>query len=300
MFIDVHGHAFKNHPPIGGRTVFSNAEEVLRRYDEAGIEKGALLPIVSPEFYLPQSNEDILEMVEKYPDRFFPFCNIDPRSITNSVDAPLGDILRYYKDKGCKGLGEVMPNLAVNDPKVQNLFKHAEDVGLPLTFDMMGSMGRIFGLYDEVGLPYLEQSLQRFPALVILGHSTAFWAEIGKLRTPADRSAVLHPNWDATGGFPNYPIDEEGAVPWLFRRYPNLYGDLSADCGYNALARDRAYGIKFLNEFQDRLLFGTDICPPDMPFTPADYLIELRDSGEISEQVFNKIARENAIKLFDL
>ena len=300
MFIDAHGHAFKNHPPIGGRVVFSNAEEVIKRYDEAGIEKGALLPIVSNEVYLPQSNEDILEMVEQYPDRFFPFCNIDPRAITNSSDAPLGDILRYYKDKGCKGLGEVMPNLAVNDPKVQNLFKHAEDVGFPLTFDMMGRMGEMFGLYDEVGMPQLEQSLQKFPDLIIIGHSTAFWAEIGRLRTPADRSAVIRPNWDCVGGFPNYPIDEEGAVPWLFRRYENLYADLSADCGYNALARDRAYGIQFLNEFQDRLLFGTDICPPDMPFTPADYLIELRDSGEISEQVFNKVARENAIKLFDL
>ena len=300
MFIDCHAHAFKKHPPMRGRKVFSNPEEVIKRFDEAGIEKGALLPIVSPEVYLPQSNEDILEMVETYPDRFFAFCNVDPRSITNSADAPLGDILRYYKDMGCKGLGEVMCNLAISDPMVQNLFKHAEDVGLPLTFDMMGKMGGMFGVYDDVGLPQLEQSLQKFPELTIIGHSTAFWAEIGRLRTPADRSVVLLEDWSCVGGIPNYPIDEEGVVPWLFRRYPNLYGDLSADCGYNALARDRAYGIKFMNEFQDRLLFGTDICPPDMPFTTADYLIELRESGEISEQVFNKIARENAIKLFGL
>jgi len=40
---------------------------VIERYDAAGIEKGALLPVVSPEIYLPQANEDILEMVEHYP-----------------------------------------------------------------------------------------------------------------------------------------------------------------------------------------------------------------------------------------
>lgn len=300
MFIDIHAHAFKNHPPIGGKQVFSNPEEVIKRYNELDVEKGALLPIVSPEVYLPQSNEYIMEVVEKYPDRFFAFCNIDPRSITNSADAPLGDILRYYKDRGCKGLGEVMPNLPIQHPMVQNLFKHAEDVGLPLTFDLMGQMGKMFGLYDDVGLPHLEHALQRFPKLIILAHSTAFWAEIGRLRTPADRGVVLLPDWSCPGGLPNYPIEEEGVVPELFRRYENLYGDLSGECGWNALARDPDYGIKFINEFQDRLLFGMDICGPDTPVYLTDFLLELRNAGKISKQVFNKIARENAIKLFGL
>ena len=78
---------------------------MIERFDALGIEKGALLPIVSPEVYMPQANEDILEMVEQYPDRFFAFCNIDPRIICNSPFAPIGDVLRHYKDKGCKGLG---------------------------------------------------------------------------------------------------------------------------------------------------------------------------------------------------
>ena len=300
MFIDCHTHAYWNHPPINGRKVFSTPEEVIKRFEQAGIEKGILLPIVSSEVYLPQSNEDILNMVKTYPDWFFAFCNIDPRAITHSADAPLGDVLRHYKDLGCKGVGEILCNLKVCDPMVQNLFKHAGEVGLPIIFDMMGKLGGMFGLYDDPGMPQLEQTLQSFPDLIVIGHSNAFWAEIGRLRSPADRSAILMPDWSVRGGYPNYPIDEEGVVPWFFRRYPNLYGDLSADCGYNALARDRRFGIKFLNEFQDRLMFGTDICPPDMPFTTREYLIELRDSGEISEIVFNKVARENSIKLFGL
>ena len=44
---------------------------------------------MSPEDLPPQANEDILDMVEQYPDRFFAFCNIDPRALTNSADAPL-------------------------------------------------------------------------------------------------------------------------------------------------------------------------------------------------------------------
>ncbi|MFA6665708.1 MAG: amidohydrolase family protein, partial [Armatimonadota bacterium] len=96
------------------------------------------------------------------------------------------------------------------------------------------------------------------------------------------------------------PIIEEGVVPHLMRRYPNLYGDLSAGSGHNALARDPEYAVKFLNEFQDRLLFGTDICAPDTPTPLVDFLLDLRDSGKISEAVFQKIARENAVKLLNL
>jgi len=56
------------------------AEQLLERHDEVGIQKRALLPIVNPDIYLPRANKDILEMAQRYPDRFIPFCNIDPRA----------------------------------------------------------------------------------------------------------------------------------------------------------------------------------------------------------------------------
>ena len=279
---------------------FCTADQLIRRYDEAGIERGALLPIVSPEVYLPQSNEDILEMVERYPDRLIPFCNIDPRALTNSADALLDRLLRYYRDKGCKGLGEVMLNVPVMDPMVQNLFKHAQEVGLPVTFDGSDRVGGDFGLYDDPGLPQLEHTLQRFPKLIILGHGPVFWAEIGRLETPAERSFVFSPGGGQVGRHPSGPIKEEGVVPKLFRRYPNLYGDLSDRSPWNALARDPEYGPKFLDEFQDRLLFGTDICFFEMPFPMVDLLSEWRDTKKISEEVFSKVAKENAVKLLGL
>jgi hypothetical protein len=37
-----------------------------------------------------------------------------------------------------------------------------------------------------------------------------------------------------------------------------------------------------------------------MPIPLGDLLIDWRDKGKISEQVFQKVARENAIRLFDL
>lgn len=297
MFIDIHAHAYRK--PVPFVVKFCSPDELLRRYDEAEIEMGCLLPIVSSEIYLPQANEDILEMAEQHPDRFIPFCNIDPRALTNSSDAPLDRILRYYKDKGCRGVGEIMPNLPVMHPMVQNLFRHAEAVGLPVTFDGSDRVGGDFGLCDDRGLPQMEHTLLRFPNLTVFAHGPIFWSELGHLDTPAQRKPVFNLNGDYVGAPPpSGPIREEGVVPKLFRRYPNLLGELSD--AFSMLNSDHDYGPKFLTEFQDRLFFGTDICFAEMPFKLRDLLLRWRAEQKITESVFRKIARENAVKFFGL
>ena len=298
MFIDIHAHAYRKTPPFVCK--FCTAEQLIERYDEAGIEKGVVLPIVSPEIYFPQANEDILEMAEQYPDRLIPFCNIDPRILTNSADAPLDRVLRHYRDQGCKGLGEVMPNVPVMDPMIQNLFKHAEDVGFPVIFDGSDQVGGDFGLYDDPGLPQLEKTLQRFPKLIILGHGPIFWSEIGQLEPPAKNTVFRPRPGQIKRPRPTGPIKEEGVMPKLMRKHPNLYGDLSDWNPWNALSRDPEYGAKFITEFQDRLLFGTDICSFDMPLSMVDLLLEWQDKKIISDLVFNKVARKNAVRLLGL
>lgn len=290
MFIDIHVHVRSLPGPTrGGKQAFATPEQLLGRFEPIGVERAVLLPLISPEVYEPQSSQEIVEICRLYPDRFIPFCNVDPRAIANSSDAPLGHILDFYRDQGCKGIGEVTANLPFSDPMVRNLFLHVERAGFPLTFHVAARIGGTYGLYDEAGLPQLEKSLADFPKLNFLAHSQTFWAEIGILREQGDRY-----------GYPRFQIDAEGVVPRLFRQYPNLYGDLSAGSGCNALKRNPEYAVKFLEEFQDRLLFGTDICAPDTPTPLVDFLIELRDGGRISGEVFEKVARGNAIRLLDL
>jgi hypothetical protein len=108
------------------------------------------------------------------------------------------------------------------------------------------------------------------------------------------------PKFAAKTLYPNYPVKNEGVVPKLLRRHENLYGDLSAGSGFNAINRDLNYSINFLNEFQNKLMFGTEICTPQMSTPMADLLIKLRDAGKISSAIFKKIARLNAIKILNL
>lgn len=288
-YIDIHAHCTEDPLPQMGslKQPLCCAEQLIAHYDRLGIEKGCILGLGTPENFIGgMSNESILRLCAAYPDRFIPFCVVDPRSCGNTPYAQFRDVLMHYRDRGCKGFGELCANIHLLDPRMQNLFKACEEVGLPVTFHTTPMCGWSYGVVDDGGLPALEICLQRFPKLRFFGHSSAFWSEITVCRTMQER------NSRGKG-----PIKEEGAIQRLMRKYPNLYGDLSAGSGACALMRDPGYAAKFLTEFQDRIMFGIDICDPNGYVSPLPgFLRELRKSGAISEKVFRKVARENHIK----
>ena len=292
MFIDIHAHVYRRPPVYRTAAVGSwvSPEKLVEFYDRHNIERGVLLPLVSPECNVPQSCEDILEAAERFPGRFIPFCNIDPRALSNDPHAPLEILLEQYKAKGCKGIGEVTCNLSFFDPYMRNLLRAVEKVGLPLTFHIGHRLGGCYGIYDEAGLPGLTESLIRYPDLIFFGHSVAFWSEISVMETADER---IHLSAGKV---------KEGVVPKLMRKFKNLMGDLSAGSGANALMRDEVYAVEFLNEFQDRLCFGMDVCldPCDANAKLAYFLLRLRDEGKISDEVFRKVARENAVRILNL
>lgn len=299
MIIDIHAHAYKN--PLPFVTPFCDPEELIAKYDQMGIDKGVLLPVVNPEIYLPQAVDEVLEIAAAYPDRFIPYCNLDPRAMTNAPNAPLYKILDYYKNKGCKGVGEVMPNMELMDPKVQNLFAAAEAVEMPIVFD--GSMVKDgdFGLYDDPGLPQLEMTLQRFPKLQIFGHGPVFWAELFRLETPAERGYIF--TWQGDGdqvGRYGSACTQEGAVPKLLRRYENLFCDLSDGSPLSVFSRDKEYTKKFLAEFQDRCYFGTDLCNKYVDYPHVEFFKGLLAEGTITQEIYDKITYKNAQKLLGL
>ena len=290
MFIDIHAHAYRLRPYRVDNGNWVGPEELLAFYDKHNIEAGVLMPIVSPECNCVQACEDILEMAEKYKGRFIPFCNLDPRAVSNDAHSPLEKVLLHYKECGCCGVGEITANLSFFDPKMRNLMRAAEIAKLPLTFHIAHRNDGCYGIVDAPGLPGLTESLVKYPNLIFFGHSVGFWSEISEMETPMER--FLYP----TGKV------REGVVPKLMRLFPNLMGDLSAGSGANALMRDPEYAVKFLNEFQDRLCFGMDICldPTDNNARLAYFLIKLRDEGKISDTVFRKVARENALRILGL
>jgi len=296
--IDVHAHAnafgdfYPLHTDGNPNSRFVTAEQVISFYDKLGIEKGVLLPIASPEGQpSPMPSESCKYLADKYPDRFVWFCNVDPRAFPNQKDGDLARLIRYYKNLGAKGVGEITALLDANDPKVMNLFAACEECDMPALIHIATSYDFGYGIYDELGLPRIENILKTFPNLKLIGHSQAFWAEIS-----GDLTEELR------GEYPEGKVVEGGALVRLMRTYPNLYCDLSAGSGANAMMRDEEFAVKFLEEFSDRILYGCDICHSDNthPFRFRDFLDKLVEEGKLSEETYRKIARENAIRILKL
>jgi predicted TIM-barrel fold metal-dependent hydrolase len=89
--------------------------------------------------------------------------------------------------------------------------------------------------------------LKAYPKTTFIGHANSWWAHI---------SAEVNDKV----GYPTGPVKPGGLTGSLLADYPNIYGDLSANSGRNALARDPDFAAAFLDRHKAKLLFGSD-CP---------------------------------------
>ncbi|MCX5642224.1 MAG: amidohydrolase family protein [Candidatus Omnitrophica bacterium] len=287
MLIDVHGHIGR---VAMDRREYVDVTNLIAKMDAWGIDRTCLLPLSEhPEgAYLECNTEDIITACARYPERLIPFCLIDPR-YGNHPEMDFSHLLEEYKARGCKGLGEFLPKLDFDDPRCLNLYRQAGSFGLPVLFDMMDGP-HSYGLCDDYGLPKLAHALQVCPGTIFIGHGPTFWAEI---------SAEV----PARSGYPTGPVKPGGAVPRLMRQYSNLWADTSAGSGHNALTRDPAFGIEFLDEFQDKMMFGTDSClRSDVSGVCSNvaYARELRAAKKLSVAALEKIEWRNCARLLGL
>lgn len=184
-----------------------------------------------------------------------------------------------------------MINRSIDDPMIQEIFAAAERLSLPVLFHMSPEVGYEYGIVDDAGLPLLEESLKKYPNLKFIGHSQPFWHEIS-----GDASGDLSSRMEWGKG----EVAPGGRLSYLFDTYPNLYGDLSANSGGCAIMRDETFGLSFLEKYCDRLMFATDMVNVDMEFPLGKWLEEMYQCGKLKEEVYRKIAYQNAESLFGL
>ena len=292
--IDIHAHC-NLYESISPRYPYSelpmiSTEKLLGFYDKLNIEKGVLLPLISPDATMQiLTAEATKTAVDKYPDRFVWFCNVDARqySIGKDGEPDYRYLIEHYKSLGAKGFGEFTTNLPVEDPRMQRVFAICEELGLPVTIHISPAVGTSYGIVDDKGLPQIEKTLKKYPKLKILGHSQLFWTEISK-----SEKRELYP-WGKV---------EEGNLARLLRDNENLLCDVSAGSGMRAFMRDPEYCAKFVEEFADRIFYGCDICAENNthPFAFEEFLNKMLEDKMISLENYNKFVRLNAEKLLNL
>ncbi len=286
--IDLHLHLSRLPLPRTEQMWVSDPAEMLPHMEELGIEKAVLMS--TSESTQPQmpfgSNADNHAIVEADPKHFAWMCNLDP------VDPDtIPGRLATYKAQGAIGIGELAINRRLDDLLLETIFAAAGSLGLPVTFHMSPEVGYSYGVVDEPGLPLLERALQKFPDTKFLGHSQTFWIEMSG-DAPTEK--------EARNQWGKGPIVPGGRVPELFAKYPNLYGDLSANSAGQAIMRDPAFGLQFLETYADRLFFATDMANAGMVFPLGAWLDEQVSSGALRAQTYQKICRENAQRVFGL
>ena len=289
MLIDVHGHIGRVLPD---RREFVDATNLIAKMDAWGIDVTCILALSEhPEgAYLECNTEDVIAACARYADRLIPFCLIDPR-YGNRADMDFSHLLEEYTARGCKGLGELLPKMDFDDPRCLNLYRQAGKFGLPVLFDMQ-DRATGYGLRDHFGLPRMERALNLCPETTFIGHGPTFWAEISG-EVPRDNRS----------SYPAGPVAPGGAVPRLMRKYPNLWADISAGSGHNALTRDPDFGVEFLDEFQDKLMFGTDSCKRsdvNIIWMTVDLVRDLRTNRKLSNEALDKLEWRNATELLGL
>ena len=276
-YIDMHTH-------IG--TTWNGDEELtvdglLKWMDEHDVERSVVLPLVSPESSsFIQLTEPALAAGKLHPDRLIPFCSIDPRTSYRGGAKGLADIIRGYVDKGAKGFGEHKVGLPFDDPLMMRVYDACEEVGIPLLFHIDNIRGT-----DKPGLPGVENAVRTHPKLNFIGHGPGWWVSISGGITLKD-----------LGEYPNSKVQPGGAIDDLMTKYPNIYGDLSAGSGSNAISRDREFGREFLIRRQDRVLFGTDYLKPGQEVPQFEVL----NSLDLPAEVQAKVYKGNAMRLLGL
>lgn len=286
--VDVHAHLG---PDGNGDSLFSQQERLA--FDRfLGIGHAVVLPYPvrggpAPEEELAVATAQAREAAQSVPEHFSWFCSVYPDG-TSRTRAQL----EAYRSQGAVGVGELGIMLPFDDDRMHHLLACCGELGLPVLFHLSPMGNGPYGVIDDPGLPRLERALAAHPDTVLIAHSQAFWYELSTY-DKAIPAAQLN-------GFPSGPVTEEGRAVELLRKYPNLYADLSANSGANAILRDGEYGVKFLEEFQDKLLFGTDQTDNGMVVPLGQMLDYYLFSGRLSSEVHCKICRKNAERLLGL
>lgn len=277
-YIDMHthlGHVWNTKEPVTTATL-------LHWMDASRIDRAVVLPLVSPESAsYPLTSEFVLTETRPHRDRLIPFCCIDPRTSFGGGLEGLVEMLRRYQKAGAKGFGEHKPGVPVDDERNMRLYEACARVRLPVLFHLDNERNT-----DKPGLPGLENALSAHPNCTFIGHGPGWWASISGDATERD-----------LGGYPTGKVAPGGAIDRLMDAYGNIYGEVSAGSGANALDRDLDFARQFLERRQDRILFGTDFLSPGQNIPQFELFEEKLD---LAPEVREKIVRGNAQRLLNL
>jgi predicted TIM-barrel fold metal-dependent hydrolase len=205
----------------------------LAHVDGAGITKANLLTRAA-------SRDQVKALQTAAPGRFTWFSSAD---ITKpEAEATLTGAIK----DGARGFGELKFHVAADGPELRRMYALAAELQVPILihFQEVDHFPNE-GTWSTGFARTFEGMLKAYPKTTFIGHADAFWANV---------SADYHNE----AAYPAGPIKRGGITDRLLADYANLYGDMAANSGNNALTRDPDFTAGFLDRHQNKLIFGSD------------------------------------------
>jgi uncharacterized protein len=172
--------------------------------------------------------------------------NCFARSVTGDPAAP--DTARAFQQalqKGAVSIGELKYHLALDSPEMRRVYDIAAEMQAPVMIHIQNFPHFAGELPYNTGYPEFDKILRAYPKTNFIGHADLFWAHISA-DVPTDR------------GYPAGPIKPGGLTDRWLSDFPNLYADISANSGNNALSRDPNFSREFIVRHRSKLIFGSD------------------------------------------
>jgi predicted TIM-barrel fold metal-dependent hydrolase len=197
---------------------------------------------MSNAMMLARSNsaDDIKAIDAQFPGRILGWF------ASSNIAAPdAEDVLTKAVKSGAIGLGELKFHVEAAGPELRRMYALAAELQVPVLIHFQEVPHTPTEGVFSIGFKNFEVMLKAYPKTTFIGHADAFWANIS-----AD-----YANQDA---YPSGKIVPGGITDKLLSDYPNLYGDLSANSGNNAITRDPEFTPAFLKRHMNKLIFGSD------------------------------------------
>jgi len=302
--IDMHSHAYTKSP--------EQVDQWIITMNKLGIKKTIILTGAYGEEF-----DSLYSVYSKYPDKFELWCGLDytgydePNFGSNAME----ELERCYKI-GAKGVGELgdkgkglfycdPPALGMHadDPRMDPIWEKCAELGMPVNihigepqwfYEPMdstndGLMNAFeWRLDDQEGILNLKEVVQTLDNTIAKHPKTTFIA-----------CHLANCNHDLV------------ILGRMFDKYENFYADISARYAENApIPR---YTAKFIEKYQDRILYGTDMGFEENMYLVTFRILETADEHfyarelfsyhwplhglDLDEEILEKIYNINALKI---
>lgn len=267
--IDIHQHTNYS---------FRTDEQLLAHQKAMGVSQTILLPAGSLYGLAANAtgNQAVYDFALNHPGEYVYFANE-----VAGLPGASAEISRWLK-KGALGIGEQKFHVDCDSSAIEAVAEVAQEFKVPV---LLHFQHEVYNLHIE----RFHKILEKFPTVNFIGHAQTWWSNIDK----SSDQKTMYPMGKITPG---------GITDRLLTDYPNMYGDLSAGSGLNALNRDPDFTRDFMARHQDKLLYGSD-CNDIIGRGPgcqgAQTIATVRKLAP-SKAVERKLLYENARKMFRL